>query len=153
MPITKLNYNYRSLETLSEVTEIERAKLQRRVDRLPCRLWPLSLCFFHAATGSPSTREVSSIASQSFSTALSGDKSGKTFYFNPNIPSEEVFTTPVRGLAEGKVVATKPVFHCIAVGLDYREARHIRFGNFFAVGSVKPVGVVGVEIQLCSKKD
>ena len=39
MPVTKLNYQYRSLETLSEVTEIEKAKLQRRVDRLPCRLW------------------------------------------------------------------------------------------------------------------
>ena len=30
-------------------------------------------------------------------------------YFNPNIPSEEVFTSPMRGLAEGKVVATKPL--------------------------------------------
>jgi len=33
---------------------------------------------------------------------------GKT-YFNPNIPSEEVFTSPMRGKAEGKVVATKPL--------------------------------------------
>ena len=30
-------------------------------------------------------------------------------YYNPNIPSEEVFTTPLRGKAEGKVVATKPL--------------------------------------------
>ena len=30
-------------------------------------------------------------------------------YFNPNIPSEEVFTSPMRGLAEGRVVATKPL--------------------------------------------
>ncbi len=30
-------------------------------------------------------------------------------YFNPNIPSEEVFTSPMRGIAEGKVVATKPL--------------------------------------------
>lgn len=29
--------------------------------------------------------------------------------FNPNIPSEEVFTSPMRGKAEGKVVATKPL--------------------------------------------
>ena len=29
--------------------------------------------------------------------------------FNPNIPSEEVFTTPMKGRAEGKVVATKPL--------------------------------------------
>ena len=34
---------------------------------------------------------------------------GSNVYFNPNIPSEEVFTSPMRGLAEGKVVATKPL--------------------------------------------
>ena len=30
-------------------------------------------------------------------------------YFNPNIPTEECFTTPKRGLAEGVVYATKPL--------------------------------------------
>lgn len=30
-------------------------------------------------------------------------------YFNPNIPSEEVFTSPMRGIADGLVVATKPL--------------------------------------------
>lgn len=34
---------------------------------------------------------------------------GTGIYFNPNIPSEEVFTSPMRGIAEGKVVATKPL--------------------------------------------
>ena len=34
---------------------------------------------------------------------------GSNIYFNPNLPSEEVFTSPMRGLAEGKVVATKPL--------------------------------------------
>lgn len=29
--------------------------------------------------------------------------------FNPNLPSEEVFTSPMKGKAEGKVVATKPL--------------------------------------------
>ena len=29
--------------------------------------------------------------------------------FNPNIPTEEVFTTPMKGQAEGRVVATKPL--------------------------------------------
>ena len=29
--------------------------------------------------------------------------------FNPNIPSEEVFTSPMRGRAEGKVVSTRPL--------------------------------------------
>ena len=30
-------------------------------------------------------------------------------YFNPNIPTEEIFTTPKKGMAEGKLVATKPL--------------------------------------------
>lgn len=30
-------------------------------------------------------------------------------YFNPNIPSEEVFTSPIRGKAEGIVYASKPL--------------------------------------------
>lgn len=34
---------------------------------------------------------------------------GSGNYFNPNIPSEEVFTTPKRGEAEGTVYSTKPL--------------------------------------------
>lgn len=34
---------------------------------------------------------------------------GRGIYFNPNIPSEEVFTSPMRGRADGRVVATKPL--------------------------------------------
>lgn len=34
---------------------------------------------------------------------------GSGNYFNPNIPSEEVFTTPKRGEAEGIVYSTKPL--------------------------------------------
>jgi aminopeptidase len=34
---------------------------------------------------------------------------GANVYFNPNIPSEEVFTSPVKGRADGKVVSTKPL--------------------------------------------
>lgn len=30
-------------------------------------------------------------------------------YFNPNLPTEEVFTSPKKGLAEGKLVSTKPL--------------------------------------------
>lgn len=30
-------------------------------------------------------------------------------YFNPNIPSEEIFTSPIKGKIEGKVVSTKPL--------------------------------------------
>lgn len=46
-------------------------------------------------------------------------------YFNPNIPSEEVFTTPKRGMAEGVVYSTKP--------LSYQgqliENFHLRFAD------------------------
>ncbi len=34
---------------------------------------------------------------------------GRGVYFNPNIPSEEVFTSPMRGEADGIVYATKPL--------------------------------------------
>ncbi|MBQ7669851.1 MAG: aminopeptidase [Clostridia bacterium] len=34
---------------------------------------------------------------------------GKNEYFNPNIPSEEVFTSPKAGVAEGIVYASKPL--------------------------------------------
>ena len=38
-----------------------------------------------------------------------GDTSLSGIYFNPNIPSEECFTSPKRGRAEGIVYATKPL--------------------------------------------
>ena len=34
---------------------------------------------------------------------------GSNIFFNPNIPTEECFTSPIRGKAEGKVVSTKPL--------------------------------------------
>ena len=37
------------------------------------------------------------------------EKTDKGKLFNPNLPTEEVFTTPFRGKAEGLVVATKPL--------------------------------------------
>mgnify|MGYP004666976225 FL=1 len=38
-----------------------------------------------------------------------GETSLQGFYFNPNIPSEEVFISPKRGVAEGVVYSTKPL--------------------------------------------
>lgn len=38
-----------------------------------------------------------------------GETSLKGIYFNPNIPTEECFITPMRGKAEGIVYATKPL--------------------------------------------
>ena len=38
-----------------------------------------------------------------------GEDSLKGIFYNPNIPTEECFTTPIRGKAEGRVVSTKPL--------------------------------------------
>ena len=39
-----------------------------------------------------------------------GEKTlGSNIFFNPNIPTEECFTSPIKGKAEGKVVASKPL--------------------------------------------
>ena len=37
--LDRINYNYRSLDTLSVFEDYELAKLQWRVDKLPCLLW------------------------------------------------------------------------------------------------------------------
>ena len=42
-----------------------------------------------------------------FAGAQENDLSGRAF--NPNIPSEEIFTSPKRGEAEGTLVSTKPL--------------------------------------------
>ena len=58
-----------------------------------------------------------------------GDTSLQGIYFNPNIPTEECFISPMKGKAEGVVYATKP--------LSYQgqliENFHIRFENGKAV--------------------
>lgn len=64
-----------------------------------------------------------------------GETSLSGVYFNPNIPSEEVYTTPARGRAEGVVYSTKP--------LSY-EGRLIR--NF----SVRFEGGRAVEVHAAS---
>lgn len=38
-----------------------------------------------------------------------GEYTKQGVYFNPNIPTEEIFTTPMAGKAEGLLVATKPL--------------------------------------------
>lgn len=209
-PVTKLNYNYRSLETLSEVTEVEKSELQEKVDTLACKLWiesedpdglngtdsekiakasmarypvikpyrdamenkyqwciaavpgkewakkvfpdlpekkaieklweailytarvdenPIAAWKEHNVNLAKRCKflndykfdrlEYKSLNGTDFTVGLNpvGRFCGggeytigrKRVYFNPNIPSEEVFTSPVRGVAEGKVVATKPL--------------------------------------------
>lgn len=211
MPISKLGYKYRSLETLSEFTAVEKAEWERKVEKLTCLLWldsddPDGLngtdsekiskanqarypyikpyrdalenkyqwciaavpgkewalkifpklsaddaiealwdnvltCSRVFADNDPvkawdthnknlakrceflnkykfDKLEYKSANGTDFTVGLiptgifmgGGETTlGSNVYFNPNIPSEEVFTSPMRGRAEGKVVATKPL--------------------------------------------
>ncbi len=230
MPVTKLHYLNRTLESLSDFTDIEKAELQRRVDKLPCRLWldsedpdglngtdsekiskanmarfpfikpyrdavenkeqwciaavpgkewakkifpglseedameklwenildcsrvdddPIAAWKKHNEKLAARCKflnehkfvslEYKSSNGTDFKVGLNprgrfaggGEYTlGKT-YFNPNIPSEEVFTSPVRGIAEGKVVATKP--------LSYQGKLIEDFGFVFKDGKVSEV--------------
>jgi len=56
-------------------------------------------------------------------TTLSGN------FFNPNIPSEEIFTSPMKGVAEGIVYATKP----LSYNGELIENFSVRFENGRAV--------------------
>lgn len=211
MPVSKLGYKYRSLETLSEFTAVEKAEWERKVEKLTCLLWldsddpdglngtdsekiskanqarypfikpyrdalenkyqwciaavpgkewaqkifpelsaeaaiealweNILLCSRVYADNDPvkawethnenlakrcdflnkykfDRLEYKSANGTDFTVGLNpigifmggGEYTlGSNIYFNPNIPSEEVFTSPVRGRAEGKVVATKPL--------------------------------------------
>ena len=209
MPVTKLNLNYRSLQSLSEFTAVEKAEWERKVEKLSCLLWldsddPDGLdgtdsekisksnqarfpfikpyrdsienkyqCCIAAVPGKEWAKKIypalpadqaveklwedillcsrvdddpikawevhnanlakrckflndyrfekleyTSANGTNFTVGLNpkgiflggGEYAlGSNIYYNPNIPSEEVFTTPARGVAEGKVVATKPL--------------------------------------------
>lgn len=232
MPVSKVNYTYRTLETLSEFTDIERAEWQNRVDKLPCLLWldsddPDGLAGTDSAkiaaanmarfpsikpfrdaienkyqwciaavpgkewakkifpdleadeaieklwdailncsrvTDDPIAEwdkhnknlakrckflndyrfdrlEYKSSNGTDFTVGLNekgifcggGETTlGANIYFNPNIPSEEVFTSPMRGRAEGKVVSTKP--------LSYQGKLIENFWVEFKDGKVVKVG-------------
>ncbi len=58
-----------------------------------------------------------------------GDRTLSGQFFNPNIPTEECFTTPMRGRAEGIVYATKP----LSYSGELIENFSIRFENGRAV--------------------
>ncbi len=208
MPLAKLNYTYRTLESLSEVNDVEKAQWQHKVDKLPCMLWidsddpdgltgvdnekisqsninrfPIIKPYREALEnkyqwciaavpgkewahkifpGLPIDEAVEKLWEAILLTArvdddpvaawekhnaelakhcelLNGFKLASLEYksangtdfkvwlnpkgkfvggsertlskkiFNPNIPSEEVFTSPMKGRAEGKVVSTKPL--------------------------------------------
>lgn len=58
-----------------------------------------------------------------------GDTSLMGHFFNPNIPSEEIFTSPMKGVAEGIVYATKP----LSYNGELIEDFSVRFENGKAV--------------------
>lgn len=207
--LDKININYRSLETLSQVEDYEKAKLKWRVDKLPCLIWldgddpdglngidvekygvsmqkrgkiikkyrdamdgkfqwciaavpgkawakklfpdlstskameklwenilscsrvtedPVASWKEHDATLKAKCEYLNSLSIESLhytskegtdltvgfmkdSIFLGGGESslGKGIYFQPNIPSEECFTSPESGKAEGIVYATMPL--------------------------------------------
>lgn len=232
MPITKLHYNYRTLESLSEVTDIEKAEWENKVEKLTCMLWldsedpdglngtdnekiskanmakypfikpyrdklenkyqwciaavpgkewakkvfpndpvekameklwdaillcsridedPIKAWKLHNENLAKRCKflndhkfeklEYKSANGTDFVVGLNpkgrftggGETTlGTKIYFNPNIPSEEVFTSPMRGIAEGKVVATKP--------LSYQGKLIENFWMRFENGKVVEVG-------------
>ena len=82
---------------------------------------------YHAANGTEF--RVGLMPEGRFCGAAETDLSGRTF--NPNIPSEEVFTTPKRGEAEGLLVATRP--------LSWQGSLIEDFAIRFAAGKVTEV--------------
>ena len=69
-----------------------------------------------------------------------GDTSLQGIYFNPNIPTEECFISPKKGLAEGIVYSTMP--------LSYRGQLIDKFWLRFEGGKVVEVGAEVGEAQL-----
>ena len=232
MPITKLHYTYRTLESLSEVTGVEKAEWERKVEKLTCMLWldsedpdglngtdnekiskanmarypfikpyrdklenkyqwciaavpgkewakkvfpdlpvekamdklwdaillcsrvdddPIKAWKKHNENLAKRCKflnehkfeklEYKSANGTDFVVGLNpkgrftggGEWTlGTKIYFNPNIPSEEVFTSPMRGIADGKVVATKP--------LSYQGKLIENFWVRFENGKVVEVG-------------
>lgn len=58
-----------------------------------------------------------------------GETTKQGVFFNPNMPTEEIFTSPMKGKAEGKLVATKPLSYQGQLISDF----WIRFENGRAV--------------------
>jgi len=58
-----------------------------------------------------------------------GEYTKSGVYFNPNMPTEEIFTSPMRGRAEGRLVATMPLSYQgqIIDGfyIDFRDGRAV----------------------------
>lgn len=53
-------------------------------------------------------------------------------YYNPNMPTEEVYTSPMRGKAEGRVVSTKPLSYQGQIidkfYIDFKDGKAVKWG-------------------------
>ena len=79
------------------------ATIHRRCEQLNA----YNFCKLHYRSSNGTDFQVGLIPQGIFAGGAETDLSGRVF--NPNIPSEEIFTTPMRGKAEGLLVATKPL--------------------------------------------
>ncbi len=77
--------------------------IHRRAEML--NNWHFAALEYHSGNGTDF--RVGLMPQGVFAGAAETDLAGRVF--NPNIPSEEIFTTPRRGVAEGLLVATKPL--------------------------------------------
>lgn len=77
--------------------------IHRRAEKL--NDWHFAALEYHSGNGTDF--RVGLMEQGIFAGAAETDLSGRVF--NPNIPSEEIFTTPRRGMADGLLVATKPL--------------------------------------------
>ncbi len=109
------------------------ANLSKRCDHLNS----LGLDALHIRSGNGTDIKVGLIPDALF---LGGAESamGSGIVFNPNIPSEEVFVTPMRGVADGIVYSTKP--------LSYR-------GQLIESFSVRFEGGKAVEVKAQTEKE
>ena len=112
--------------------------LHRRCDTLN----GLRLARLHYRSGNGTDFTVGLMPEGRFSGASETDLNGHVF--NPNIPSEEVFTTPKRGEAEGVLVATKPLSWQGSLIEDFR----LRFEGGRAVEATARKGQDALEKML-----
>lgn len=79
----------------------------KRVHELTAKLNKYNFAFLEYKSANGTDFKVGLMEQGVFAGAEETDLSGRKF--NPNIPSEEIFTSPQKGIADGLLVATKPL--------------------------------------------
>ena len=108
-----------------EVWAARNAEFDRR-----CRVmngYRFAKLHYHSANGTDFSAELL----PNVKWAAGGETTLSGQFFNPNLPTEEVFTTPCRGKAEGRLVATKPLSYSGQLiedfWLEFENGRVARF--------------------------